>query len=308
MRSARARLTISGWWFTPKTRGIVPVRSRAASHIVTASPAAPSGAVSKASGVTVRGHRRARQQIVEPAVEDADAAGVARLVGDAVGEPAEPGMGGGRRRQHGVDDAGALAALLGSAPHRIGDAQPAAHHAEGVADADQRGVGVGVHGVEEREQRRLPRRRLDDPLAAVAAVVPPRIDVAGAAGAEVEAAASVGQRRDHEAAPHVAGDDADAQAGGGEGVRHVAGRRPHRHDDRVMADVRPAVVHVEDEHVDAAGLGGRQVPGLVGPDVGEGAAADRVAGGRADIGPEGAPVVAVEGHGQRVPQRTERPF
>jgi hypothetical protein len=42
-----------GWWFTPKTRGIVPVRSRAASHIVTASPAAPSGATSKASGVTM---------------------------------------------------------------------------------------------------------------------------------------------------------------------------------------------------------------------------------------------------------------
>ena len=34
----------------------------------------------------------------------------------------------------------------------------------------------------------------------------------------------------------------------------------------------------------------------------EGAAADRMTGGGADIGPEGAPVVAVEGHGQRVPQ------
>ena len=94
------------------------------------------------------------------------------------------------RRQHGVDDAGALAALLRPAQHRIGDAEPAAHHAEGVADADQRRVGVGVHGVEEREQRRLPRRRLDDALAAVAAVVVRGIDVAGPAGAEVEAAAA----------------------------------------------------------------------------------------------------------------------
>ena len=132
--------------------------------------------------------------------------------------------------------------------------------------------------------------------------------MAGAAGAEVEAAAPVGQRRDHEAAPHVAGDDADAQAGGDEGVRHVAGRRPHRHDDGVMADVRPAVVHVEDEDVEAARFGDRHVTRLVGPEIGEGAAADRVAGGRADIGPEGAPVIAVEGHGQRVPLRTERPF
>jgi hypothetical protein len=233
---------------------------------------------------------------------------VARLVGGAAREPAEPGMGGGRRRQHGVDDADALAALLGSAPHRIGDAQPAVHDPEGVADADERGVGVGVHGVEEREERRLPRRRLDDPLAAVTAVVLPRIDVAGAAGAQVEAASPVGQRRDHEAAPHVARHDADAQAGGDDGVGHVAGRRPHRHHHGVMADVRPAVVHVEDEHVEAASVGDRQVSRLVGPEVGEGAAGDRVAGSRADVGPEGAPVVAVEGHGWRLPQRMERPF
>jgi hypothetical protein len=254
------------------------------------------------------GHARARQQVVEPAVEDTDVAGVAGLVGDALRQCPEPRMRGRFRRQHGVDDAGALAALLGSAAHRVGDAQPAAHHAEGVADADQRRVGVGLHGIEEREERRFPGRRLDDPLAAVAAVVECRIDVAGAAGAQVEPAAAIGRRRHDQAAAHVARHGADAQAGGGEPPGQVAGRGPHCHDDGVVADVLPAVVHVEHEHVDRPGLGPGQVARPIRPDVGEDTLLDGTTGGRADVGSEGAPVVAVEGHGQRVPLRTERPF
>jgi len=58
-------------------------------------------------------------------------------------------------------------------------------------------VRIVAHGVEEREERRLPRRILDDSLRAIAAVVLSGIEMPGAARAEVErmpALAVVGQR------------------------------------------------------------------------------------------------------------------
>ena len=108
--------------------------------------------------------------------------------------------------EHVVDDARALAALLRPAQHDIGDAQPPAHHAEGVAHGQQRRVVVGADGVEQREQRRFPAGILGDALRPRRdAVVEARIQMAGAAGADVDRVPPAGRSRNLVSAAHVVG-------------------------------------------------------------------------------------------------------
>ncbi len=214
---------------------------------VAARPAHAQGLV--ADGRQAGGQRSPRNEVVEAIVGDAQP----RAVGQLVREAPEPGVLSALGGQHVLEDARALAALLGPAQDRGRDARPAAHHAEGVADGQQGRVAVGADGVEQREEGLLPGAVLGDPLAALGdAVVAGGVEVPGTAGAEVEREASSGALG-HAARPaHVEGQRPQPQAGLLESAAQVAGRVLHQVHQGVVAQVGPAVVHVEHGHVDLA--------------------------------------------------------
>src|SRR6476469_184210 len=118
-------------------------------------------------------------------------------------------------------------------------ARPAAHEAERVADADERRARVLDDGVEEPEERRLPRVGLLDALRELAdAVVQAWVEVSRSAGSDVERETVARLVRYRVAAPDVVREDADLQAGRAERL----GALEHGVDDRVVADVRPGVI------------------------------------------------------------------
>src|SRR5438270_13794198 len=126
-------------------------------------------------------------------------------VGKLLRELAEPWMRSGFAGEHVLRHP---AAFFG-AQLRTRGARPAAHQAETVADAEERGGRMRGDVVEETEQRRFPRRIFDDALAFFAnAVVHTRIEMARTAGADVEAETSVRRLRDLQRTPHVIRDHA----------------------------------------------------------------------------------------------------
>ena len=148
-----------------------------------------------------------------------------------------------------------------------------AHHAEGVADGEQSGLGVVDDGVEEPEERRLPGGVLGDPLALRRqAVVGVGVDVPRAAGAGVEGEAAARGLGDLSRAAHVEGERAHPHAGLLGDGEDLAGGVEQGVDDAVVAEVRPAVVHVEHGDVDDPRLGGREVLRPLHADVFKGAA------------------------------------
>ena len=83
------------------------------------------------------------------------------------------------------------------------------------------------------------------------AVVLMRVDVARAARADVDREAAAGRLGDHAGAPHLEGERADAAGPLRSSTRgEVAGGVLDGMDERVVAEVRPAVVHVQDGDVD----------------------------------------------------------
>ena len=138
----RKRSTISGWWLTANMRGMTPFASRANSIIVTASPGSPpTPRVSKASGdgagreavaaVGIRSNRRfstTRSRALGPT---------------SSAKRRNQGCSAAGQRQDVLEHAAALA-LLRPAQHRRGRARPAAEHAEGVADGDERRLRRGA--------------------------------------------------------------------------------------------------------------------------------------------------------------------
>ncbi len=162
--------------------------------------------------------------------------------------------------RHVLEDPRALAPFLRCAQHGLRDLRPPAHHAEAVAHPEERGIGGLADLVEEREQARLPGRVLADALRALArAVVAMGIDVARTPRADVDREASARGVRNHVALPDLEGQGADAQPGRLEDGGQVAGGVLHGVHDRVVPEVRPAVVHVQDGDVDRGLVGGRQV-------------------------------------------------
>ena len=191
-----------------------------------------------------------------------------------------------------------LLPLLGPAQDGLGRARPAAEHAEGVADPQEgRGL-VGAYGVEEAEGRPFPGRVFADSLAPLAdPVVPVGIDVAGPARAQVEREPPPGRLGHLAPAPHVERQGPDPQARAHEGAEKVARRVLDGVDQRVVPEVGPAVVHVEDGHVDGLLVGGREVLGPLDPCVAEHAEGGaRGTARRARLPPETDLVLAVEGH------------
>ena len=211
----------------------------------------------------------ARDQIEEAVVHDAQPAAVGEVVAEAV----EPGVPAGFRIEDVLQHAGALAPLFRAAEDRPGETRPLAHHAEGVADGEQRGALVGEDAVEEMEERRLPGGILADALALRRdAVVLVRVDVPRTAGADVEREAAAGGLGDHAAAAHVEGERADADPGLLGDRQELAGVVEQGMDEAVVAEVRPAVVHVEHGDVDDARIGRREVLGALDADAVEVAA------------------------------------
>ena len=139
MASCPARLTISGWWLTPNTRGIRPPASRANSIMVMASPRGPpTPRVSQPIGRVPTGNGLvAGDQVEEAVVEHAQAARRRRA-------PRRSGGTRGAARAAGSSTFSSTPVLLppfsGAAEHRVGQPRPVAHHAEGVADGEQRRV------------------------------------------------------------------------------------------------------------------------------------------------------------------------
>jgi hypothetical protein len=194
---------------------------------------------------------------------------------------AEPGVVSGLAGEHVLEHAGALPPLLRPAQDGRREPGPVAEDAEGVADREQRRILVAGDVVEEAVERRLPGGVLADPLAPLRdAVVLGRVDVPGAAGAEVERVASARRVRDPAVAAHVEGEGAHADAGLEDDRQQLAGGVEHRVDQAVVAEVRPAVVHVEHRDVDEPRIGRGEVLGTLDADVLEGAAGgvDRVVG------------------------------
>ena len=79
--------------------------------------------------------------------------------------------------------------------------------------------------------------------------------MAGTAGADVEREAAVRTVRQESASPNVVGDRANFQAGVFQGGARSLGGLEDRVNDRVVADVRPGVVHVQHGDVDPASIG-----------------------------------------------------
>ena len=166
-------------------------------------------------------------------------------------------------REHVLEDAGALAALLRAAQHGLRRARPAAQHAEGVADREQgRGRRRRGSASKSAEERRFPGRVLADALAALGHR---RRSVADRCGRVRRC-----RRRARSARPGASGTmcrcAARRRRGRGcagpcptSGRQEVAGRVLDGVDQRVVAEVGPAVVHVEDGDVDRLLVGGRQV-------------------------------------------------
>ena len=157
----RERSTISGWWFTPKTRGIDAAARRARTPSWSAaSPGGPPDARasrSRCAAAARAARARAGDEVEEPVVHHAQAAAVGQLVR----ELREPGMRAAppaSARSRGCP----RSCRPSSGPRSTGcaHARPAAHHAEGVADGQQRRVARAPDGVEQREERRLPGRVL----------------------------------------------------------------------------------------------------------------------------------------------------
>jgi hypothetical protein len=92
----------------------------------------------------------------------------------------------------------------------------------------------------------------------VASVVQVRVDVPRPAGPEVEGVAAP-RFGDHPGTAYVERDGANLESRGDQDLRKVARDVLHRADDRVVSDVRPAVVHVEDGDVDRVHTGLRHV-------------------------------------------------
>ena len=166
----------------------------------------------------------------------------------------------GRPGQHVLEDPGALA-LLRAAQHRLGRPRPAAQDAERVADREQRRVlarrgsrrTAGTPAPPRRGPRGCPGRLGRH------AVVLARVDVARPAGAQVERVAVARRLRQHAGAADVEGQDPHPQPGLLERSDRLAARVHDRVDERVVAEVGPAVVHVEDGHVDRPRVGGGHV-------------------------------------------------
>ena len=215
--SWRERSTISGWWLAPEDpRHDAAAVARELHHRHAPRPGPATPCVSYPSDTRA------------PAACDAGMRSKRRLstmrqapaVGQLGREAAEPGMADAVVGEHSSRGGPRTCRPWPSArSDGLGYARPAAHHAEGVADAEERGVVVGGDRVEQREERRLPggfsrtpwRPRRD-------AVVEARVEVARPAGAHVEA----------NSAPPGASGRARPRA-------HVEGQHPHREADAAAA-------------------------------------------------------------------------
>ncbi len=100
----------------------------------------------------------------------------------------------------------------------------------------------------------------DDALGALRhAVVHRRVEMTGPAGPDIQSAAGAGPGRNGQSPPDVPGDGADPNPRLLQIRRQVADGRPDGHDNRVVADVRPAVIHVQHVQVDDPRIGRRGV-------------------------------------------------
>jgi hypothetical protein len=167
-----------------------------------------------------------------------------------------------------------------------------------VADGEQRRVGIGGDGVEQREGRRLPRGVLADALGVGReTVVAVRVEVAGTAGAEVDVEAPARRLGEHAVVAHREGDHAQGETRGGEPRQQVAARLQHGMDERVVAEVRPTVVEVEDGDVDDLVVDRRQVVRRLDPGILERAGCGRRAVGHAEVASQLSLVAAGNRHG-----------
>ena len=176
-----------------------------------------------------------------------------RWSGSSCRELAEPGVARGVLGEDVLLDARALAALGRGAQHRVRRARPAAHHAEAVAHREQRrlvaGPDAGRRGANSGPSQAGSSSMPCDP--SVDAVVVVGVDVARARRCRC-------RRRSGRPAPRgsCAAGAPRRTARGCAGrsppstPAQVAGRVLHHVHQRVVAQVRPAVVHVQDGHVD----------------------------------------------------------
>ena len=188
-------------------------------------------------------------EIEEAVVDDAKVLSVAQLTR----EFREPRMVvSGRREDVRLDTAALLFAQL-----RVRRARPAAHQSERMADADQRGALVRDDPVEEIEKRRFPIVVFVDALRRLRqSVVAARIELTGAAGADVERKAAVRRLGDHESPADVVRQRADLQPFRHEPLARLLRRFENRVHERVVTDVRPRMVHVENGDIFAGSASG----------------------------------------------------
>ena len=150
-----------------------------------------------------------------------------------------------------VGDAAALAAFLFSPQHDIRDAKPPAHDAEGVTHGKERRLLIGPNRVEQRKQPGLPRGILLDTLGSPRdAVIQSRIEMPRSAGTDVDAMPVVRRRWNLLSATNVVREHADAEIGAAKRRSDVAHDVLDAVPDGVVAQVRPAMVHVEHGDVD----------------------------------------------------------
>src|SRR5438132_8967783 len=148
------------------------------------------------------------------------------------------------------------AALL-SAQHRPGGAPPAAQQAEGMADADQRGVVVLGDRIEKAKQRSFPRRIVADSLTRLReAVVGAGIEMSRTARGEIKLEATARFRKEH-AAAHVVRQHAHFHSRLHQRIAPSLSGLQDRVNYGIVTDIGPRVVHVQDGNVDAVGVRGR---------------------------------------------------
>ena len=179
----------------------------------------------------------------------------------------------------------------------VGDAEPSRHHPEGVADADERRFGLGADGVEKPNSGASQEGSSAIPwLPNVDPVVLCGIEVTGAAGADIDASERTGRRRKHAGPPDVARDGAHPQSRRRQRLRQVARDRSNRHHQRIVADVGPPMVHVEDMDVDDVWIGRRRLVGSIGAGIEKRPRFERPAAHLTAVRTVNTAMVAVQGH------------
>ncbi len=126
-----------------------------------------------------------------------------------------------------------------------------------MADAEKGSPRIGSDGVEEVEERPLPGIALQNALAELGGtVIQARIEVAGTTCADVELETGL---RHRQRTADIEGQHADFLTGVRQDVPHLFGVVEDCVRDRVVPDVRPRMVHVEQRYVDPVRRGRRGV-------------------------------------------------